>query len=90
MHTFVMRSTIIHEFAKQIAHQQKRADYWFYVQGDPEMSSYMLDGVHPLVHMCNRLGITDKVYEEAYKIYDFRDSGKDDYVPNLEELLNHG
>jgi hypothetical protein len=29
--------------------------------------------------MCQTLGIAEQVYEEAYKIYDFRNSGKEGY-----------
>jgi hypothetical protein len=53
------------------------------------MSSYTLDKVIPLRDMCRDLGIEKQVYEEAYKIYDFRNSGKDDYEPDLELLKNY-
>lgn len=47
------------------------------------MSSMQLDSVTELRCICNDLGILNKVYDEAYKIYDFRNSGKKDFVPDV-------
>lgn len=88
MHILVTRRRMIKEFAKQIANLQKRADKYFYVDKNQDMSSYMLDRVIPIKHMCEDLHIVSQVYKEAYKIYDFRNSGKKDFVPNLELLKN--
>jgi predicted MPP superfamily phosphohydrolase len=80
------KKTIIKVFAKELARLQKRADKYYYIDNDQDMSSYMLDRVIPLKDLTNKLGITNKVYDEAYKIYDFRNSGEKDYSPDLEEL----
>jgi hypothetical protein len=89
MKFFITRKRLIKEFARQIAILQKKADKWYYIHSDQSMSSYTLDKVIPLRDMCRDLGIEKQVYEEAYKIYDFRNSGKDDYEPDLELLKNY-
>lgn len=82
------KSTIVKTFAKELARLQKRADKYYYIDNDQDMSSYILDRVIPLRDLTHKFGITNKVYTEAYKIYDFRNSGKKDYSPNLEDLKN--
>ena len=37
-----------------------------------------------LIFSKNSFNILSQVYEEAYKIYDFRNSGKKDFVPDIE------
>lgn len=78
-----------------MAYLQIRADWWYYVShGNEEekqnMSSMMLEAVTELRCICFDLGITKEAYEQAYKIYDFRNSGKKNYVANIEliEKLN--
>jgi hypothetical protein len=82
----ITRKRIVKEFANRIANLQKKADKWFYVSKNQEMSSYILDRVIPIKEMCEDLGIVKQVYEEAYKIYDFRNSGKSDFKPDLDKL----
>lgn len=48
------------------------------------MSSNLLDNVSELREIANRLGIIESVYKEAYKIYDFSNSGKRGFVPNTD------
>lgn len=84
MKILVTRNRIIKEFAKEIADLQKKADEIYYrdkaeKKNDNELSSFILDKVQPLKEMCQRLGICNEVYAEAYKIYDFRNSGKEGY-----------
>lgn len=86
MFGLIRKKTIIKVFAKELARLQKRADKYYYIDNDQDMSSYMLDRVIPLKDLTNKLGITNKVYDETYKIYDFRNSGEKDYSPDLEEL----
>lgn len=86
MFGIMTKRKIIKAFAKDIAYKQKRADWQYYIGNDKEMSSYMLEGVSHMQRLMRDLGITAEVYKEAYKIYDFRNSGKKDFVPNLEEL----
>ena len=49
-----------------------------------DMSSSKLDLVTEVRAIAMRLDILSQVYEEAYKIYDFRNSGKKDFVPDIE------
>lgn len=83
------RKSIIKELAQELAYLQIRADWWFYIaNGDKEenrnMSSSQLDLVTEVKEISNRFGIINEVYAEAYKIYDFRNSGKKDFVPDIE------
>jgi hypothetical protein len=85
MKILVRRKTIIKEFAKKIADIQKRADEIYYRDNPPkknnnELAAWITDKVIPLKEMCQGLGIVKQVYEEAYKIYDFRNSGKTGYT----------
>lgn len=73
-----------------MAYLQIRADWWYYIysgEDNQKMSSLMLENVTELRCICIELDILKEVYDEAYKIYDFRNSGKKDHVPNL-ELIN--
>lgn len=89
MFILTTRKRMIKEFAKQIAEIQQRADKEYYkphlnnykpVEGKNEHAAWILDQVNPLKKMCQELGIVKQVYEEAYKIYDFRNSGKTGYT----------
>ncbi len=89
MRLFITKKKLIKKFAEELAYLQIRADWWYYVSNmkDKEkqkMSSMELDAVTELRCICHDLGILKEVYEEAYKIYDFRNSGKKDFVPNVE------
>lgn len=86
MFGLVTRKRIISEFAKDIAHKQKRADYYYYVNNDQEMSSFMLDGVHHMCDLMRNLCIMDEVYNKAYEYYNFRNSGKKGFIPDMELL----
>lgn len=86
MKLIILRKTLIKKIAKEIAEYQRKADYFYYINKDKKMSSHCLDNVMPLKFLSNKLGITTQVYEEAYKIYDFRKSGKKGFKPNLEEI----
>ena len=79
MRLFITKKKLIKKFAEEMAYLQIRADWWFYVaSGDKEenqnMSNSQLEGVTELRCICNDLGILNEVYDEAYKIYDFRNS----------------
>lgn len=56
--------------------------------GDKEenqnMSNSQLECVTELRCICNDLGILNKVYDEAYKIYNFRNSEKKNHVADVE------
>ena len=89
MKILVFRKTIVKAIAKEIAEYQRKADYFYYIRKDQEMSSFELEKVTTLKYLSNKLGITKQVYEEAYKIYDFRNSGKKGFKPNLEEIKSN-
>lgn len=93
MRLFITKKKLIKKFAEELAYLQVRADWWYYcfpsekVDEDitkQDMSSKELDAVTELRCICNDLGILKEVYDEAYKIYDFKNSGKKDYVPDVE------
>lgn len=83
---FWTKKQLIKEFAKEIAMLQMKADKWFYVLNDRNQSSWYLDQEFEIKHMCMRLGICNEAYNEAYKIYDFRNSGKENFAPDIELL----
>lgn len=93
MRLFITKKKLIKKFAEELAYLQIRADWWYYcfpsekVDEDitkQDMSSKELDAVTELRCICNDSGILKEVYDEAYKIYNFRNSGKKDYVPDVE------
>lgn len=92
MKLFITKKKLVKKMAQELAYLQIRADWWYYCYpnekvGDStkqDMASSHLDSVTELRCICKELGIIDEVYEEAYKIYDFRRSGKEDFVPNIE------
>ena len=93
MRLFITKKKMIKMLAEELAYLQIRADWWYYcfsgekVDEDitkQDMSSSELDLVTEVRAIAMRLDILPKVYEEAYKIYDFRNSGKKDFTPNTE------
>lgn len=88
---FIEKKELISKFAKEMARLQKKADKYYYIENDKNMSDYILIYAAELKEFANKLGICEEMYQEAYKIYDFRNSGKKEYVPiqeQLEELRN--
>ena len=79
---FISRKEIIKRFAKEVAYLHISADYWYYIQESQDMSDMILEREFEIKDFAHILGIQKKVYEEAYKIYDFRNSGKKGFVPN--------
>lgn len=93
---FIRKKKLIKTLAEEIAYLQIRADWWYYCFGgglNPDhvldestgttvrdMSSSRLDLVTEVRAIAVEFGILPQVYEEAYKIYDFRNSGKEDFV----------
>lgn len=88
MKLFITKKKLVKKIAEELAYLQIKADWWYYVsnfEGNEkrEMSSKEIDGVTELRCICHSLGILEEVYEEAYKIYDFRNSGKLDFIPDI-------
>ena len=95
MRLFVTKKKLIKILAEEIAYLQIKADWWYYcfpndvVDKDnnitkQDMSSSKLDLVTEVRAIAMRFDILPQVYEEAYKIYDFRNSGKKDFVPDID------
>ncbi len=89
MRLFITKKKLVKKFAEELAYLQIRADWWFYVtNGDKEenrnMSNMELEGVTELRCICQDFGILNEVYNKAYKIYDFRNSGKKNHVADVE------
>ena len=90
---FITKKKLINKLAEELAYLQIRADWWYYcfpsekVDGDitkQDMSNRELEAVDELRCICHDLGILKEVYERAYKIYDFRNSGKKDFIADTE------
>lgn len=95
MRFFITKKKLIKKLAEELAYLQIRADWWYYcfsseiVDKDnnitkQDMSSSELDLVTEVKVIAKEFGILSEVYKEAYKIYDFRNSGKKDFVPDIE------
>lgn len=93
MKFFITKKKLIKELAKELAYLQIRADWWFYVcpanneetkERNHDMASSQLELVTEVREISNRLGIIKEVYDEAYRIYNFRNSGRSDYNPDIE------
>jgi len=86
MFGLIRKNSVIKLFAEELAQSQKIADYWFYVRDNQEMSSYLLNQASVIKALTIKFRIANEVYDEAYTIYDFRNSGKKNFVPNLDLL----
>ena len=86
MFGLMSKKKIIKLFAEELADRQKKADYWYYIKNDQQMSSYLLEAADEIKTLTIKFGICKEVYNEAYKIYDFRNSGKKDFVPDFKLL----
>ena len=51
------------------------------------MSSFLLDGALVIKQLAVKLKICEEVYERAYEIYDFRNSGKSGYTLKGGEIV---
>lgn len=83
---FIEKKELINEFAKEMARLQKKADKYYYIDNNKEMSDYVLIYATELKDFASKLGICERMYREAYKIYDFRNSGSEEYIPSKEQL----
>ena len=95
MRLFITKKKLIKALAEEIAYLQIKADWWYYYFSNDmvdkennitkqDMSSSELDLVTEVRAIAMRFDILSQVYEKAYKIYDFRNSGKKDFVPDIE------
>ena len=95
MRLFITKKKLIKALAEEIAYLQIKADWWYYCFSNDmvdkennitkqDMGSSELDLVTEVRAIAMRFDILPQVYEEAYKIYDFRNSGKKDFVPDIE------
>ena len=77
---------LISILSKELAYLQWSADYWYYINHDQEMSSYELDKITELKNIANDLKILDEVWDSALEIYDFTNSGKRSFKPNIKYI----
>lgn len=78
--TVTSRNAVIDHLAFELARIQKRADETYYIDGNVEHSSWLIDGLGGLLNVARNMGILNEVYERAYEYYDFRNSGKEGYT----------
>lgn len=74
------KETTINTLANKLASLQRKADVWYYERHNQDMSSFCLSQVTPIVDVASELGISTEVYQRAYKIYDFFNSGREGYT----------
>lgn len=100
MKLFITKKKLVKKIAEEVAYLQLKADWWYYCFGggkEPnyvvdkdtgttvqDMSSSQLELVTEAKAIAMELGIWSEVYKEAINIYDFRNSGKKDFVPDIE------
>ena len=83
---FIERKELIGKFAKEMARLQKKADKYYYINKDIGMADFVLNYATEVKELASKLGICEEMYQEAYKIYDFRRSGSRDYELSEEEI----
>lgn len=92
---FIGKKKLINILAEELAYLQIRADWWFYTWEHEfvdkennitkqDMSDSELQLVTEVRNIAARFSILPEVYNEAYKIYDFRNSGSSDFIPDVE------
>ena len=86
VYEFIEKKELIAIFAKEMARLQKKADKYYYIDNDKEMADFMLSYATEVKELSIKLEVCNEVYQEAYKIYNFRESGKREYVPTKEQL----
>ena len=86
MFGLISKKSLVNVFAKELAGKQVKADHWYYVNNNQEMSSYVLQHTDALKNIATKLKIVKEVYNQAYKIYDFRNSGKKDFQPDINKI----
>lgn len=80
------RDKVIDTFAEELAYLQVSADYWYYILHDNDMSDHELNYVTELRNNAYRLNILDEVYDRALQIYDFSQSGKEGFNPDIDTI----
>ena len=83
---FIDKKELVSKFAKEMARLQKKADKYYYIDNNREMADYVLIEASYLKDFSSKLGICKEMYDEAYIIYNFKNSGKKDYIPTEEQL----
>lgn len=86
IHEFTDKQDLIQEFAEEMARLQMKADKYYYIDGNKEMSDFVLIYAYELKVMASRLGICDEMQIKARKIYDYSHSGEKDYIPSQEQI----
>lgn len=76
IYEFIEKEELISKFAKEMARLQKKADKYYYINNDKDMSDYVLIKASELKEFASKLDICEEMYQEALKIYNFSESGK--------------
>lgn len=85
------KNDIYNFLGKLKASFEKKADYYYYIENDREMSSEELNAEFYSFNYISKLlelSIEDsaKILESALKYYNFSQSGKEGYKPSIEVL----
>ena len=83
---FIERKELIQKFAKEMVRLQKKADKYYYINNDIGMADFVLNYATEVKELASKLGICEEMYQEAYKIYDFRRSGSKNCILSTEEV----
>lgn len=86
IYEFIEKKELVEKFAKEMARLQKKADKYYYIDNNKEMADYVLIYAVELKDFASKLGICEEMYQEAYKIYNFKYSGKKGFTPSQEQL----
>ena len=80
---------LVKKFAFELAYLQMKSDEWLYLNHNQNLSDYYLRAVSELRAVIVLLNLPiKKIYEEAKKIYDFTNSGKNGYEPDPQKIKN--
>lgn len=74
------KKMLVETLANELACYQKQADVAFYDCSEQETSTLLLEKAMVIKELTNLMAIGGDVYERAYQIYDFRNSGKEGYT----------
>ena len=76
----IPKKSVVEALANELACYQKQADVAYYDCSDQETSDDILEKAMAIKELANLLALGGDVYERAYQIYDFRNSGKKGYT----------
>ena len=78
--TYIKKDHIVQELAEEYAYLEAASTHEMHIGHNQEMASHKLELLSELIYITKRLGIEKEVYDEAVKIYDFRNDGNEESV----------